>query len=604
MSIVSNDSANWKRMTPEEKDRYVSRLLDELSSEEDDDKVPDSGEENDNEENEMTIQAEDIYASDEEHDAVLEVQSESESDSEYEDELPANTSQEYYVSKDGTKWNKDPQSTGRKRLHNIVRIGNKGTKRTLDTSSPLSIFKSFMTEEIVSIIVRETNRKAETTLSEQNKTWTRVTETELYAYFGLLLAAGRNHANLVHTKELWQTSSDPVFRATMSLERFWAISRFIRFDNQITRLERQRNDKAAAIRDIWEMLNVKLRDNFTPGEAVTIDEQLFPYRGRTKFTQYIPSKPAKYGIKVWWACDATNGYPCQGIIYTGKKDGQVRETNQGQRVLLELSEAYKSSGRTIVADNFFTSLEAVKILQSKALAFVGTLRKNKTCIPAEMMPARDRPACSTEFGFQENVSLVSYVPKKNKAVLLLSSVHYGTEVGGHANKPEAILYYNQHKGGVDRMDQMLGEYTCKRQTKRWPLAFFFNMLDVAALAAYCCHTLSQSKKTDARRNFLKELVRQIVTPQIEERIEKPKVIARFSVRNGIEAFLGKPILGLQKVTLVKNQNVQSTQKKSCRLCRQEEGIQRKTRFLCCDCFEPVCLQHSKQSQTCYSCIPV
>uniref|UniRef100_A0A8D9E8K7 PiggyBac transposable element-derived protein domain-containing protein n=1 Tax=Cacopsylla melanoneura TaxID=428564 RepID=A0A8D9E8K7_9HEMI len=114
------------------------------------------------------------------------------------------------------------------------------------------------------------------------------------------------------------------------------------------------------------MFNKKLRHNFIQGEAITIDEQLFPYRGRTKFTQYIPSKAAKYGIKVWWACDSTNGYPCQGIIYTGKEDGQVRETNQGQRVLLELSEPYKSSGRTIVADNFFTTLEAERILQSSS----------------------------------------------------------------------------------------------------------------------------------------------------------------------------------------------------------------------------------------------
>uniref|UniRef100_A0A8D9E8T6 Uncharacterized protein n=1 Tax=Cacopsylla melanoneura TaxID=428564 RepID=A0A8D9E8T6_9HEMI len=97
-SIVDNESAKWKRMTPEEKDQYVSRLLDELS-EEDDDQVADS-----DEENEVTIQAEDIiYASDEEHEAVFEVQSESESDSEYEDELSANTGQEYYVSKDGNK---------------------------------------------------------------------------------------------------------------------------------------------------------------------------------------------------------------------------------------------------------------------------------------------------------------------------------------------------------------------------------------------------------------------------------------------------------------------------------------------------------------------
>ena len=32
------------------------------------------------------------------------------------------------------------------------------------------------------------------------------------------------------------------------------------------------------------------------------------------------------------------------------------------------------------------------------------------------------------------------------------------------------------------MDQMLGTYTCKRKSHRWPLALFYNMLDVMALA--------------------------------------------------------------------------------------------------------------------------
>jgi len=57
---------------------------------------------------------------------------------------------------------------------------------------------------------------------------------------------------------------------------------------------------------------------------LTIEEQLFPFQGRTKFTQYIPSKLAKYGIKVW--CDAENSYPLKGLIYTGKT-GNVRDVN-------------------------------------------------------------------------------------------------------------------------------------------------------------------------------------------------------------------------------------------------------------------------------------
>lgn len=47
------------------------------------------------------------------------------------------------------------------------------------------------------------------------------------------------------------------------------------------------------------MLNANLSKYYKPTEHLTIDEQLIvqvPYRSRTKFTEYISSKPAKYGI--------------------------------------------------------------------------------------------------------------------------------------------------------------------------------------------------------------------------------------------------------------------------------------------------------------------
>ena len=62
---------------------------------------------------------------------------------------------------------------------------------------------------------------------------------------------------------------------------------------------------------------------YKPTKNLTIDEQLYPYLGHTKFRQYISSKPAKYGIKIWWICDAENAYPLKGIIHTGQV-GNVR----------------------------------------------------------------------------------------------------------------------------------------------------------------------------------------------------------------------------------------------------------------------------------------
>ena len=90
-----------------------------------------------------------------------------------------------------------------------------------------------------------------------------------------------------------------LFSELLSYRRFLALSWYIRFDNGRTRKIRQRSDKTAPIRDVWNFLNENLVRNYEPHENITVDEQLFPYRGRTKFTQLIPSKPAKYEIEVW-----------------------------------------------------------------------------------------------------------------------------------------------------------------------------------------------------------------------------------------------------------------------------------------------------------------
>ena len=51
-------------------------------------------------------------------------------------------------------------------------------------------------------------------------------------------------------------------------------------------------------------------------------------------------------------------------------------------------------------------------------------------------------------------------------------------------RPDIIKFYNKTKICVDLVDQMVGTYTCRRQTRRWRLKLFFNLLGVAALNAY------------------------------------------------------------------------------------------------------------------------
>ena len=53
---------------------------------------------------------------------------------------------------------------------------------------------------------------------------------------------------------------------------------------------------------------------------------------------------------------------------------------------------------------------------------------------------------SSVFGFDRQLTLTSYVPKKGKAVILLSSMHHNDDIDEiHSKKPAIIMHYNAAK---------------------------------------------------------------------------------------------------------------------------------------------------------------
>ena len=74
------------------------------------------------------------------------------------------------------------------------------------------------------------------------------------AFVGLLVEAGvmRNGGRFLG--ELFdERHGSPLFKSTMSQERFQHILRFVRFDDKLTRAQRRVTDKLAAFRDVWAM---------------------------------------------------------------------------------------------------------------------------------------------------------------------------------------------------------------------------------------------------------------------------------------------------------------------------------------------------------------
>ncbi|XP_039968970.1 uncharacterized protein LOC120780787 [Bactrocera tryoni] len=87
------------------------------------------------------------------------------------------------------------------------------------------------------------------------------------------------------------------------------------------------------------------------------------------------------------------------------------------------------------------------------------------------------------------------------------------------------------------MDQMLTGYSCKRSTNRWPLAMFYNMLDIAGLASFIIYDeLNPAKQSDKRRSFIIELARQLVIPHMTKRATNPLVWRFAHIRQAMNLF--------------------------------------------------------------------
>ena len=161
----------------------------------------------------------------------------------------------------------------------------------------------------------------------------------------------------------------------------------------------------------------------------------------------------------------------KGDVYLGRQPGQQREVGQGARVVKQLVEPRRRSGRNVTADNFFTSIPLAEDLLKDGLTFVSTIRSNKPHIPDSMKVNSTRQVQSSLFGFSDQLTLVSYAPKEKQAVLVLSTMHHGD-----TQKPEIILNYNSAKSGVDNLDHLATMYTSRRKVNRWPVALFGNVV--------------------------------------------------------------------------------------------------------------------------------
>ncbi|KAK9964368.1 hypothetical protein ABG768_005550 [Culter alburnus] len=103
---------------------------------------------------------------------------------------------------------------------------------------------------------------------------------------------------------------------------------------------------------------------------------------------------------------------------------------------------------------------------------------------------------------------------------------------------------------------------------------------------------------NTQRMFIKELVKELVVPQIHRRREESPGLSK----NILEAMgrCGVPTSLSAVTSEIQEQSCQNKRRKRCYYCRAARD--RKVNTYCCECSKPVCREHSHIIVICYQCM--
>lgn len=507
-------------------------------------------------------------------------------------------SDKFYFGKDKTtKWSKVSlvRKAVRTKARNLVKILPGPKLDARDIENEIDSFLKIFSIEMIHEIIMYSNKYIDSIKQkfQRERDCKYISKNEMLAFIGLLFLSGMKRANHTTFLELWATDGTgiEIFRACMNYKRFLFILRVLRFDDITTREQRRKLDKLAPIRSILDALNENCKKTYCISEYMTIDEMLVPFRGRCNFIQYIPSKPAKYGIKMFALCDAKSFFTSKIEIYCGKQpDGPYFINNTPADIVSRLVDHVKGKNRNLTCDNWYSSYQLAKSLLANKITYLGTLRKNKREIPPEFLPNKKREVGSSLFGFQQEITITSYVPKKNKSVVLISTMHNDSSLNEDTKKPEVIHDYNMTKGGVDTVDQLCSNYSVSRRTKRWPLCTFFHLLNISGINAQILYN-NISNKAVTRRLFLKTLAISLMKPYFRDRLRNK------SLPLDIKLILKKHVE--EEEEREREDEPPPKIRSRCHICGRRKN--RVTTMRCDLCHLFVCKEHSKKCLRCKQC---
>ncbi len=346
--------------------------------------------------------------------------------------------------------------------------------------TPFQLLQLFLPQHLMEEFAGHTNAGAP-------DGWPPTTADELYAFIGAHLFMGINR--LPRTEMYWSASySNPLLTSVFSRGRFKDLLRYFRVVAP---------DPAAAPRDpvphiqsLAAKLNASFEANYIASHNIAIDEAMVAYKGRSPIKQYIPSKPHKWGYKIY--CLSSDGYLLRFEVYAGKEEKSVDGATYD--TVMRLIKGYENKQHVLYTDNWFTSPTLLHDLQSKGIRLCGSVRSNRKGmppIPKEELSALEqgkwiqRQKGDTSLAVWKDQKIV-WVLYNHCSPLEVASLDRWNDFGARVaiDCPRALRDYFYHARSVDILSQLHYSYFPGRKARRcWPRLAWW-LLDMCIINAF------------------------------------------------------------------------------------------------------------------------
>ena len=322
---------------------------------------------------------------------------------------------------------------------NFVFTGNSGIKVDIpENPSPLDFIAIFLTYDFFETVTYQTNLYATSYLRSHRisphsrfRKWPAdgIPIEDMKCFISLLISMGLLHQEDI--QDYWSKDDvlrTPFFPSVMPRDHFLNILSFFHLcdnDNYVPRGQDGYNP-LFKLGTVYEDILSKFQAAYYPGQNLSIDEAMIPFRGKVHMRVYAKDKPCKYGLKAYSLCDSGNAYCSQFQLYTGKSNQQASTFGRTYDIVCGLLQPYLNKRHILFTDNYYTSPILARFLLDNGTGITGTVRGNRKGMPKIVKEKKLKT--KGELIAMTNGPFVVVKLKDSKDVTLLSTVHTSKKV--------------------------------------------------------------------------------------------------------------------------------------------------------------------------------